>query len=308
MLILTILLLFITVWLGTYSLFGYAMGRRTTIHKRLEAIAYSEIVEDKPESADASFMQRVVRPILEWIYIFFRRLSPERAQKRLENSLRQAGRYRKNAEIQWMALQWIAGGLLPLTCGVAVFRLTGKMPQAMAVALLGALTILIFLRFLLIRDIRIRKESMVRQLPDALDVITVSVEAGLSFDGAVERVVSKMDSALGQELGIALKEMRMGKVRRQALKDLSDRCMVPDITSWTSAMIQADELGVSVGNVLRIQSVQMREKRRQRAREKSMQAPIKILFPLIFFIFPSIFIVILGPAAIQIIQTLSKMG
>ncbi len=128
----------------------------------------------------------------------------------------------------------------------------------------------------------------------------------MSFDGALERVVQKSDTILSAELGTTLKEMRMGKLRKLALRALADRCDVSDLTIWVGAMIQADELGVGIGNVLRVQSAQMREKRRFRAREKSMKAPIKILFPLVFFIFPSIFIILMGPAALQLMKAFSK--
>ncbi|RKD28784.1 type II secretion system F family protein [Thermohalobacter berrensis] len=136
--------------------------------------------------------------------------------------------------------------------------------------------------------------------------MTVSVEAGLSFDGALERLINNIEGILSHEFSRVLSEIRMGKSRKEALKDMSTRCGVSDLTALIGALIQADELGVGVSNVLRVQSVQMRQKRRQRAQEKAMKAPVKMLFPLIFFIFPAIFVVLLGPAVIKIIEIFGK--
>lgn len=143
---------------------------------------------------------------------------------------------------------------------------------------------------------------MVKALPYSLDLITVSVEAGLSLDGAITRIVNNISGPLSEEFGKTLKEMRMGIEKKIALRNMSERCDVRDLSVLINALIQADELGVSLGKVLRIESAQLREKRRQAAREKAMKAPVKILFPLIMFIFPAIFVIILGPAVIQMIE------
>jgi tight adherence protein C len=146
------------------------------------------------------------------------------------------------------------------------------------------------------RRIARRKDEIVKTLPDALDLLTISVEAGLPFDGAMQRVAEKWDNELSRGFGRALNEMRVGKTRRDALRAMASRMGVPDITSFVAALVQADQLGISIAKVLRIQSEQMRIKRRQRAEEKAQQAPIKMLIPMTFLIFPTILIVILGPA------------
>jgi tight adherence protein C len=129
----------------------------------------------------------------------------------------------------------------------------------------------------------------------------VSVEAGLSFDGAMTRVINNLSGELCDEFGKSLKEIKMGIQRQEALRNMSERCDVKELSTLVTSLIQADELGVSLGKVLRIEAANLREHRKQSAREKAMKAPIKMLFPLIFFIFPSIFIIILGPAIIKII-------
>jgi tight adherence protein C len=141
-------------------------------------------------------------------------------------------------------------------------------------------------------------------LPDILDLLSVSVEAGLGFDAALQKVVEKTKGPLTMEFEKTLQEINIGKSRREALRDMQARVNADDVTTFLGSIIQADQLGVSITNVLRIQSKQVRENRKMRAEEKAQKAPVKILIPLVLFIFPTIFIVLLGPAAIQLIDTL----
>jgi len=149
---------------------------------------------------------------------------------------------------------------------------------------------------------RARKTEINDSLPDLLDLLTVSVEAGLGFEQALKHSSEKMKGKISDEVKRMLQEMRVGKKRSEALRDMSDRVEIPDLTSFAAAMIQADQLGVSVADVLRVQSDAMRQKRRQRAEEAAMKAPLKLLFPLVFFIFPTLFIILLGPAFISIME------
>jgi tight adherence protein C len=154
-----------------------------------------------------------------------------------------------------------------------------------------------------------RQQGIIRDLPDALDLMTICVEAGLTFDMAMSKVYEKWDNDLATSFGRVLAEIQLGKTRREALRDMSSRMDVPDVTSFVAAIIQADQLGVSIAKILRVQSDQMRVKRRQRAQEKAQQAPIKMMIPMVFLIFPSIWIVLLGPSIIILIHTseLSKL-
>lgn len=144
--------------------------------------------------------------------------------------------------------------------------------------------------------IRARQKDIQRAMPDALDLLVISVEAGLGFDAAVQRFTEKATNALAGEFRRAIAEIRMGRTRREALKEMVIRTEVPDLNTFVSAIIQADQLGVSVSRVLTVQAEQMRILRRQRAEEAAAKAPLKMLFPMIFLIFPAMFIVILGPA------------
>jgi tight adherence protein C len=150
--------------------------------------------------------------------------------------------------------------------------------------------------------IRKRQDAVIKALPDALDLMVICVEAGLSFDGAMGRVYEKWDNELAIIFGRVIQEIQLGRTRRDSLRDMSRKIDVPDFSNFAAAIIQADQLGVSIGKILRIQSDQMRIKRRQRAQEKAHQAPVKMMIPMTFFIFPSIWIVLLGPSVITVMK------
>ncbi|MCU0491918.1 MAG: type II secretion system F family protein [Chloroflexaceae bacterium] len=151
------------------------------------------------------------------------------------------------------------------------------------------------------RQITARKKSITKALPDAIDLLTISVEAGLAFDLALQRVTEKWDDALSREFKRVLSDVRLGRTRRDALRDMAERTGVEDVQTFVASIIQADQLGVPLTKILRIQSDQMRIRRRQRAEEAAQKAPIKMLFPMVFLIFPALFVVILGPAVPRII-------
>jgi tight adherence protein C len=144
-----------------------------------------------------------------------------------------------------------------------------------------------------------REQLMLYALPDALDLLMISVEAGLGFDAAVDRVAKNTKGPLAQELSRLLQEIQIGVGRMEAMRAMGERSTIKDLKSFCLAMVQADALGIPIARVLRVQSTEMRTKRRQRAEEKAQQVPVKILFPLIFFILPSLFVVIIGPIALQ---------
>lgn len=148
-----------------------------------------------------------------------------------------------------------------------------------------------------------RQNDVIRSLPDALDLMVICVEAGLGFDAAMGKVYEKWDNEIANAFGRIIQEIQLGKARRDAMRDMAHRLDVPDFSNFAAAIIQADQLGVSIGKILRIQSDQMRIKRRQRAQEKAHQAPVKMMIPMTFFIFPSIWIVLLGPSIMVVMET-----
>jgi tight adherence protein C len=149
-----------------------------------------------------------------------------------------------------------------------------------------------------------RRERIRAELPDALDLLAVSVEAGLGFDGALDKLTDHMDGALADEFALTLGEMRIGESRHDALKKLSERVDTPEVASFTRAIIQADQLGISLGRILKVQSADSRNRRQMAAEEKAMKAPIKMLFPTVAFIFPAMFLVVLGPAVLSLKEIL----
>ena len=151
-----------------------------------------------------------------------------------------------------------------------------------------------------------RSHLALKELPDVLDLLTVSLEAGLGFDSAVSKVVSKKNGIISTEFHRCLEEIRLGKTRREALSAIRDRLDVDEVKSFINSILQAEKLGVGMVQVMRVQSSEVRDQRKQKAEETAMKAPIKMLFPLVLFIFPTIFIVLLGPAIIQLIETFSK--
>jgi tight adherence protein C len=147
---------------------------------------------------------------------------------------------------------------------------------------------------------RRRREELRIQLPDALDLLAVSVEAGLGFDGAVTKLTEHMDGALTDEFSVTLGEMRIGESRSEALKKLAERSAAPEVAAFCRAIVQADQLGISLGRILRVQATDTRQRRQAAAEEKAMKAPIKMLFPTVVFIFPAMLLVVLGPAMLNL--------
>jgi len=232
------------------------------------------------------------------------KVTPNSFKKKLDDKIIFAGRPFNFGVNHWMTIK----GLFLITNMLATYRilLLLKLSYTMIVFTLVISTIIAFMLpdLFLNNKIQARKKLMNRDLPEVIDLLAVSVQAGLSFDGALARVVEKMEGELVKEFNILLREIRMGKAKKESLRRMALKCNLEDLTTFLASVSQADELGVSITNVLKIQSQQIKEKRKQKIQEEAMKAPIKILFPLILFIFPSIFVILLGPAVIRIIETL----
>lgn len=289
-----------------YFLYLTLEERNHTVRDRLTRLArpgkeYSE----RDRVLEESFFIRTVKPLLAKVSHLTARLTPAEQKEKLRTQLLMAGNPANLQVPDYLAVKGILAVGLPI---VGFFLLVGLVPKqagliAMALGILGY----IGPDFVLRSKVEGRQKEIQKSLPDTLDLLTVSVEAGLGFDSAMAKVGEKMEGPLAQEFGRTLQEMRLGKPRRNALRDLADRNKVDDLSTFVTALVQADQLGVSISKVLRVQSEQMRNKRRQRAEEKAMKAPVKMLFPMILFIFPTIFIILLGPAAIRIMKTFAEM-
>lgn len=244
------------------------------------------------------FSQRVLLPMIQASAQFMTRFTPQRTLEATRHKLDLAGNPNNWSAAEFLGLRGLAA--LLLTALTFFVTMVGHVEPARRLLFLAIVAMLgYFLPSLWLGSrIRRRQDEIVKTLPDALDLLTISVEAGLPFDGAMQRVAEKWDNEISRGFQRMLTELRVGKSRRDALRDMAERMDVPDVTSFVAALIQADQLGISIAKVLRIQSEQMRIKRRQRAEEKAHQAPIKMLLPMTFLIFPTILIIILGPAAL----------
>ncbi len=245
------------------------------------------------------FSERVVRPILQKIAEIVSRSAPAQTMERTRKNLELANLSGRIGPAEFLAVRYILAGIL----GGAMLLLLGPsaaLPLFQKILLIPVLTALgYFLPTIWLGSkTRARQKEIQKSLPDALDLLTICVEAGLGFDAAMAKVAEKWDNELSRAFSKVLQEIQLGKVRREALRNMSDTIQVQDLNTFVAAVIQADQLGVSIAKVLRIQSNEMRVRRRLRAEEEARSAPVKLMLPIAFLIFPSLFIVLLGPSVI----------
>jgi tight adherence protein C len=251
------------------------------------------------------FAERIIMPVIRRVSEMVNRQGQTDYVTTLRNKLAQAGYPGGLRPQEFIAVQ-ILVAVVCVLCATLIGVLLGakKGPQIpILFALVGLILGILIPRYYLESQIGGRRHKIQLQLADILDLLTVSVEAGLGFDAALAKVTEKMPGPLPEEFDSILREIRMGKGRKEALRDAGERIGVHDVDVFFSAIIQAEQLGVSLGKVLRVQSDQLRTKRRLRAEEKAMEAPIKMMLPLVGCIFPVILIVLLGPAILQAYKT-----
>jgi len=277
---------------------------RDALTERLAVLGEREIEVESLDDVEMqlSFRDRILVPILERLSGFVTKLTPQEQLEATRRKLETAGQTTDPTVffIQRIVLTVVFGlGAMYYAFAVANEPLMTAIGYTAGGAGLGYY----FPMMSLNGKIRKRQDSIIKALPDALDLLVICVEAGLGFDSAMGKVYEKWDNELALAFGRVLREIQLGKLRKDALKDMSVRMDVPDVNTFTAAIIQAEQLGVSMAKILRVQSDQMRIKRRQRAQEKAQQAPVKMMIPMVLLIFPSIWIVLLGPAIIQIMNT-----
>jgi tight adherence protein C len=273
------------------------------LQERLAQYGERELPDSLEEvELSISFKERVLVPMMKGLARIVVRFTP---QKQLEATRRKLEIAGMTTDPSVFFLQRIIFTML-LGIGGAIFGLViQKQPflNSMLYAIGGA-AIGYYLPMSQVNSkIKKRQTEIIKALPDALDLLVICVEAGLGFDMAMGKVYEKWDNQLALAFGRVLREIQLGKLRREALRDMAARMDVPDVNSFTAAIIQADQLGVSMATILRVQSDQMRTKRRQRAQEKAQQAPVKMMIPMVLLIFPSIWIVLLGPAVLQVMAS-----
>ncbi len=248
--------------------------------------------------------ERTVRPFAQRLSGIVQRFTSATQAGRTDKRLAMAGYPGNLRTSDFLGLKAVVAIALAVA-GFIIFGILGSnLLYGILMIVVGGAIGYLAPEFWLGRRIRQRQKAILKAIPDALDLLTISVRAGLGFDAALGKVVEKMPGPLSDEFRRALAEIRVGKTRREALRDIISRTEVPALSNFIGAVIQAEQLGVAISKVLQVQSEQLRIERRQRAEEQAAQAPIKMLFPLVGCIFPSLFIVILGPAMILIVVNL----
>ena len=277
---------------------------RAEVRESLRRLEGYQIQGARDRELLAGFDERVISPVGERLVKIGRRITPHGYIEGLDAKLEHAGRP-KNIDAEQLVAAKAVALVLVVVWFAAIFWLLG-MGGLLALVLWVLLSGVGFILpdVLLSRTVSERKHEIAVALPDMLDLLTISVEAGLGFEQALDRTTAAIPGPLTDEFNRMLREMRLGTSRADALRALDERTDVPELRSFVLAMLQADTFGVSISRLLRSQAEEMRIKRRQRAQEQAAKAPVKMLFPLVFCIFPSIFVIVLGPAVIQINQVL----
>lgn len=263
---------------------------------------------DEPVSLDEvemslTFSERVLVPLARNVAELVERFTPQKTLEATAHRLEVAGLSRRFSASEFWGVR------LLVTVGMAalVYLLMtrfGIQPGKRVLYSLGLGLLGYVMPGLLVQSlVDRRKQGIFRSLPDAMDLLTICVEAGLGFDSAMQRVAQKWDSDLSNEFGRVLQEVQLGMPRRDALRSMSERLEVADVTTFVAAIVQAEQLGVSMAKVLRIQSDQMRIKRRQMAEKKAQEAPVKMVIPMVFLIFPALLVVLLAPAGFQVLRS-----
>ncbi len=277
---------------------GQALSTPNPVNARLQQYGARPRTLEEIEMS-APFSERVIQPLIHGMSNFITRFAPQQNVESVRHKLDLAGNPNNWNPSDFLGVRGLSA-VVTATLGALLFlAMRSQVPMVLLAIGVGGILGFSLPSFWLGSKIRTRQHNVQKALPDALDLLTISVEAGLAFDSAIAKVAEKWDNELSQAFGRVIAEVRVGKLRREALRDMATRIEVQDVSTFIAAVIQADQLGVSISKVLHIQSEQMRVKRRQRAEEQANQAPVKMMIPLAFLIFPAIFIIILGPAVIQ---------
>lgn len=300
---------------GACLLLGFALqpsSETSSISQRLEGLkagqqkAGTASLRDQDEMSKSMFV-RVILPVVDKLSRFFGQLTPVTSLNRAKVSITQAGMQGKVTPTQITTLSYILMVIVPVMSlsftGIPEGLLTKPAAELVIAAILGYRLPFGFIQ----GKAKARQHEIRKALPFTLDLISISVEAGMALDGAMAIVTEKSHGPMAEELALTLREIRLGKARNEALIDMGDRIGVEELKTFVTAVTYIARLGGSLVDVIRIQAQAMRIKRRQRAEEKAMKTPVKIMIPLVLFIFPSMFIVILGPAAITMLEEMTSL-
>jgi tight adherence protein C len=277
-------------------------ARLAEFSQRGEPVSLEEIEMSQP------FVDRVILPMIRRLGEISSRFTPQHVLEQTRKKLEMAGNPGNIDASTFMVLHFVMAGVFGgliflLALRSKTFTFSVKMLLVFVFALLGYFFPDLYLKSQIDR----RQKSIRKAMPDALDLLTICVEAGLGFDAAMSKVSEKWDNELALAFGRVIREIQLGKLRRDALRDMAERLGIPEMTSFVAAVIQSEMLGVSMAKVLRVQADQMRVRRRQQAEEEAHKAPIKMIIPLGLFVFPSLMIVLLTPAGLKLWRSLGNL-
>jgi tight adherence protein C len=282
-----------------------SMDERILVDRLEEFNQRGENVNLEKIELSLPFQERIIYPVARKLGEFAVRFTPQNAMQNISRQLELAGGSSRMDPTVFLAVQFIAAAVfgsilfLALTFGQADWPLG----QKLLIVLGGIIVGFFFPQIWLTSKISRRQKEIRKAMPDALDLLTICVEAGLGFDAAMSKVSEKWESELSLAFSRVIQEIQLGKIRREALRDMAERIGISEMTSFVAAVIQSEQLGVSMAKVLRIQSDQMRVRRRQAAEEEAHKAPIKMLIPMALLIFPSLMIVLMTPAALRLMNS-----
>ncbi len=300
-----LLVLFIIVGVISVNLRKNAEEEDPLQARLAEYLQSGEVVSLEEIELSQPFSERVIVPIIKKIGEISARFTPQKAIQDTSRRLELAGHPWPIDAATFLAIRFILAVILGGFVTAMVLLSPAPNLSDNALYIFGATFGGFYLPHLMLTNkITNRQKEIRKAMPDALDLLTICVEAGLGFEAAMSKVSEKWDNQLSLAFARTLREIQLGKPRRDAMRDMADRLGVPEMTSFVAAIIQSEQLGVSMAKILRIQSDQMRIKRRQRAEEEAHKAPVKMVLPMAFLMFPTILIIILTPAAMQIFNTL----
>lgn len=293
---------FVGVLVAALAIGSHSADRRRALALLHATAGVATPADLREQSLSGSFSARALTPLVRHLKPVAARFTPADARERLQQKLVRAGTPAGWDVEKLLVARALSTVLLPVLAFLALAGYAGSLRLvATGVALYAG-----YFGPIILLDARIEKrQTAIRKaLPDTIDLLTISVEAGLGFDAALTQVVNTVPGPLSQEIARTLREMQLGVSRADAFRNLKDRADIEELRGFTLAIIQADSLGISIGNVLRAQSDTLRMKRKQRTEELAMKIPVKILFPVILCVLPSLFIVVLGPGIIRMMESL----
>lgn len=274
-------------------------SRLDEFNKRGEQVDLEKIELSLP------FQERIIYPVARKLGELAVKFTPQNALQSVSRKLELAGNPGRLEPTVFLALQFVAAGVFGVILFLAITLGQTDWPlgQKFLIVIGGVLIGFFFPQIWLTSRVNRRQKEIRKSMPDALDLLTICVEAGLGFDAAMAKVAEKWESELSLAFARVIQEIQLGKIRREALRDMADRIGIPEMTSFVAAVIQSELLGVSMAKVLRIQSDQMRVRRRQAAEEEAHKAPVKMLIPMALLIFPSLIIVLMTPAGLRLMNS-----